>query len=222
MNTPTKVRAKDILKAYKDNNYNAKVALQSVGYKESTASKKSKGIINNALQTVAQEDVLEVVNSSVSPRNKLLQLVKMSEDDVIVEYLKIVKQDKDFTNKLKAMLPLLKTMGVEWNEQATTVNPTLNLTVTKNDTTPIIDKDNILIDIPATPIIEDNTLINDNMANNIEDKGGGGRADVDSVSSFPLSHSSKSDKIDLSDENTPPTDSSSLIGTTDIAPLNTL
>lgn len=125
-------KAKHIIKEYKKAGFNATKGLVNAGYKESTATKQSKAVINSALNKVITEETKEVVNSSISPRNKLLQLVKITEDQLMNEYMKIVLQDKDFTNKLKAMLPLLKTQGIVWEDNQTTVNPTLNLTVKTN------------------------------------------------------------------------------------------
>lgn len=140
-----KFRAKDILKAYRENNYNASKALVKVGYKPSTAQKASKPIIEKAIKQAVIEEIKEIEeNPALSPRNKLLSLVGISENELLNEYMYIVKQNKDLTNKLKALTPLLKTVGVEWNEQATTVNPTLNLTV--EQVTPIDGSVKPLID----------------------------------------------------------------------------
>jgi len=127
------VKAKRILKEYHANNYNASKALVQAGYKQTTATKKSKKIISDALKVAVQHDINTVVESSeISPRNKILAMLNITEGDVYREYLKIVHQDKDLTNKLKALQPLLATQGIKWNEENTTVNPTLNLTVSAN------------------------------------------------------------------------------------------
>jgi len=128
------IKAKRILKEYHANNYNASKALVQAGYKQTTATKKSKGIINEALKTAVQNDINEVVESSVmSPRNKILAMLNITEGDVYREYLKIVNQDKDLTNKLKALQPLLATQGIKWNEEQQNTSPTLNLTVKSNN-----------------------------------------------------------------------------------------
>lgn len=196
-------KAKRVLKNYRESNFNAKKALLDSGYSEQTAMKGSKRVINNAIKKVAKEEYNEIVSSS-NPMNKLLQTVGISEGELINEYMYIVKQNKDLTNKLKALTPLLKTVGVEWNEQATTVNPTLNLTV--EQVAPI--------DGSVKPLIDTNSVVVNS------ELGVGGRADVDSVPSFPLSPISKSTEITLSTENNDnviPTVDSSHIGVDDIS-----
>ena len=90
--------------------------------------------MNEALKTAVQNDINEVVESSVmSPRNKILAMLNITEGDVYREYLKIVNQDKDLTNKLKALQPLLATQGIKWNEEQQNTSPTLNLTVKSNN-----------------------------------------------------------------------------------------
>ena len=124
-------KARKVLKEYRESNYNASKALVKAGYSESMATKQSRVTINSAVKKVIEHDMAEIVNSS-NPIDKLLQFVKMTPDDVSNEYLYIIKQNKDLTNKLKALQPLLATQGIKWNEENTTVNPTLNLTVSAN------------------------------------------------------------------------------------------
>jgi hypothetical protein len=124
-------KARKVLKEYRESNFNASKALVKAGYTESMATKQSKVTINSALKKVIEHDMQEIVNSS-SPKDKLLQFVGMTADDLSQEYLYIIKQNKDLTNKLKALQPLLATQGIKWNEEQTTVNPTLNLTVSSN------------------------------------------------------------------------------------------
>lgn len=125
-------KAKKVLKEFEKSGYNAKEALQKAGYKESTASKGSKRVINNAIKKVALSEI-EMMVSSSNPMGVLLQKVGLSRDQLMSEYMKIILQDKDFANKLKAMMPLLKPEGISWDadEQSNKV-PTLNLTVKNN------------------------------------------------------------------------------------------
>jgi 2-hydroxy-3-keto-5-methylthiopentenyl-1-phosphate phosphatase len=148
------IKAKRILKEYHDNNYNASKALVQAGYKHTTATRKSKGIISEALKVAVQNDINEVVESStMSPRNKILAMLNITEGDVYREFLKIVNQDKDLTNKLKALQPLLATQGIKWNEEQQNISPTLNLTVKANN-----------IDNIVKPIVQDvgNQVIDSN------------------------------------------------------------
>lgn len=137
------LKAKKIIASYNRNGMNASKALEEIGYKRSTATKKSKEILDRAMQVALSHDVEEVVESSMSPRNKMLAMLGITKEDVFTEYLKIVLQDKDFTNKLKALQPLLATQGIKWNEEQQNISPTLNLTVKSNN-----------IDNPVKNIVE--------------------------------------------------------------------
>ncbi|EFX61267.1 hypothetical protein DAPPUDRAFT_274282, partial [Daphnia pulex] len=68
----------------------------------------------------------------------------------------IVRQNKDLTNKLKALQPLLATQGIKWNEEQTNISPTLNLTVKSNNI------DNVVKDV--TNVIETNDIASNEMA----------------------------------------------------------
>lgn len=186
-------KAKTIIKEYRENGFNASKALVRVGYKQSTATKGSKSIINNALKKVVKEEMKELVESSSSPRNKLLQMVGMSEQELYDEYMFIVKQNKDLTNKLKAMQPLLATQGIKWNEEQTNTSPTLNLTVKSNNI------DNVVKDVTK-----------DSAPRDIEHKEMAQQSDeTERVAQYTLSTNSAPRDIDVVNEES--TDSSELI-----------
>lgn len=132
-------KAKNILEEYRKSGYKAKIALVNAGYKPSTAKAKSKEILDRAMRSSLVDDIGKVVKSNDSPRHKILELLGISANDVFFEYMKIVLQDKDLSNKLKALQPLLATQGIKWNEENTIVNPTLNLTV-KSNSQDVIDR----------------------------------------------------------------------------------
>ena len=58
--------------------------------------------------------------------------VGMSRESVVNELVKVMKQDKDFNNKLKALSPLLKILELSPDSETTTNAPTLNVTVKQN------------------------------------------------------------------------------------------
>ena len=135
-------KARKVLKSYQDNNYNASKALQSVGYTEQTADKASKIIINAAIKKVARDE-LKNIETSVNPMSSLLGIVGIERDDLLKEYTKILKQDKDLSTKLKSMLPLLKELGLTWEQEQTNVKvPILNITTrgTEVETTKLNEK----------------------------------------------------------------------------------
>jgi len=120
-------KAQDILKTYRENNYNASKALVKVGYGKASATKQSKLILNSAIKTIAKNKLENLVSSS-NPMS-LIEDIGLTSDEVIGEYLKIIVQDKDLSTKLKALLPLLAVKGLKWdNEQAKVNIPILNIT----------------------------------------------------------------------------------------------
>ena len=125
-------KAKRIISEFVDNGYNQKKALLKSGYSEGTARARSGEVINTAFRTIARDN-LEQLSGEKLGKKSILDLVGMTQDDVLAEYLYIAKQDKDLTNKLKALVPLLKELGISWEEKATLNAPTLNLTVKQND-----------------------------------------------------------------------------------------
>jgi hypothetical protein len=125
------IKAKAILKSYQEHDYNASKALQAIGYTKDTSNKQSKPVLNRAIRAIAKEQ-LKTIESSDNPMRDLFAIVNASSTDVITEYVKIWKQDKDLATKLKALLPLLRELGLTWNEEQVKVQvPVLNLTVSK-------------------------------------------------------------------------------------------
>jgi hypothetical protein len=77
---------------------------------------------------VATEQLKELAISD-NPMSKLFGVVGISDKEVLSEYIKILKQDKDLSTKLKSMLPLLKELGLTWEQEQTNVKiPILNIT----------------------------------------------------------------------------------------------
>jgi len=132
-------KAKKVLQVYKKNNYNAYQTLLEAGYKETVAQKQSKRVINNAIKTVATQEMKDLVQSS-NPMSKLLEFAKLSEDELANEYLSLIKQNKDLSTKLKAMIPLLAEQGIKWNEEQVKIStPVLNITMEDKETVQTTD-----------------------------------------------------------------------------------
>jgi hypothetical protein len=112
-------KAKTILKAYKDSNYKASQALPPLGYSGNNVRANSGQIIDTATRAVA----------SSGDKDAILEFLGMTSRDVSREFKKIIEQDKNYPAKLRALEPLLKKQGIQWEEQKINMNPTLNLTV---------------------------------------------------------------------------------------------
>ena len=150
-------KAKKVLGAYKDSNYNAMQALTSVGYSSETADKQSARTIDTAVNTIARSN----------DKDAIFEYLGITENDIAKEYLKVINQDKNYPAKLRALEPLLKKKGIQWDEQKINMNPTLNLTVKETGSTePLKQIDSVaqarLCDINCTAqhehIIDDEDL----------------------------------------------------------------
>jgi len=145
-----KQKAFKIIESYKRNNYNGYKTLIDCGYKETTARKKSKDTIEVAtkvyLSALASEVGSPTQSSEVSTRSNvgsILDRVGITSEDLLSEFKSVVMQNRDLTNKLKAMSPLLKELSINLdNSESTQSIPTLNVSITpkaphSKDTPPI-------------------------------------------------------------------------------------
>lgn len=145
-------KAKKVLQAYKEHNYNARKALPTVGYSGNNARANGGRTIDTAVNRLAQS----------GNKNEILEYLGMTRKNIAEEYTKVIKQDKNYPAKLRALEPLLKHEGIQWDEtkQITTV-PVLNLTVSDNSTAQQSQTDanvaqDILCDTDNTAIDKDN------------------------------------------------------------------
>lgn len=117
-------KAKRILQAYKDKEFVATDALKSVGYSRETAETQQARTIDTAVNRLVQ----------AGDQNEILEYLGLKSTDISKEYVKIIQQDKNYPAKLRALEPLLKAKGIQWDDtkQITTV-PVLNVTVKENN-----------------------------------------------------------------------------------------
>ena len=120
-------KATNIIRSYKENNYNAKKTAKDNGYSETYADTRATKVVDSAYKAVAREII-----ASDSPRNTALAFTGLTIADIQKEYLFIIQQNKDLTNKLKALAPLLKEQGVVFDDTQTTLAPTVKLTMIQN------------------------------------------------------------------------------------------
>lgn len=129
--SPTK--ATKLLKDYRENNFNAYKTLMQNGYSEETALKQGKRTIEAAQKIVNEK--LQLNNTDIkATAQDVFTLVGMSSEDVINELKKVVEQDRDFTNKLKAMKPLLDALNYRLDDDNVQKAPSVNITVEKLNT----------------------------------------------------------------------------------------
>jgi hypothetical protein len=130
-------KATNIIRDYKSNNYNAKKTVMNNGYSESYARSLATKVVDNAYKTLAKE----IINSD-TPRATALSFTGLDASIVRDEYIKVIMQNKDLTNKLKALVPLLRELGVVFDDEKVQVKPTVNLTMVQNKPAVAIDKGN--------------------------------------------------------------------------------
>lgn len=119
-------KAKEVLTAYKEKNYNAKEALTSVGYSSITADKQSGRTIDTAVNTLVRS----------GDHDAILKFVGMSSGDISREYKSVITQNKNYPAKLRALEPLLKLNGIKWDDEKTQITPQVNITMNKKDDSP--------------------------------------------------------------------------------------
>ena len=121
-------KATKLLKDYRLNNFNAKKTLLDNGYSEETALKQGKRTIEVAQKVV--NDKLQLNKTDIKETAQdVFELVGLSREDVILELTKVLQQDRDFTNKLKAMKPLLDALNYRLDDDNNQKAPSVNITV---------------------------------------------------------------------------------------------
>ena len=113
-------KAIKLLKDYKANNFNAKKTLMDNGYTEQSATKASRTILNRADKAVKATLPIDT-NSLQETATDVFTLLGYDRNDVVKMLKDVVEQNRDFTNKLKAMKPLLDALNyrLDDNEQGT-------------------------------------------------------------------------------------------------------
>jgi hypothetical protein len=137
-NRMPKEKAVKIMKDYAKNNFNAYKTLKENGYSESTANKQPSYPINNAKKVVANALDLDPNRSVKDVSSDVFALIGISREDIIKELVKVIKQDKDLTNKLKALTPALKHLNYDITNSEDTVKPQ-PITITLEETVKTID-----------------------------------------------------------------------------------
>lgn len=126
-------KAEKIVGDWKANGYNKSKTLMDNGYAYSTSRKAAHKPIDSALKVLAQSKANAIINSP-SPSRTIMDTVGYTADELIGHYRMIIEQNKDLSNKLKALMPLLSILGIKWNEEQTKVNvPILNITTRGTD-----------------------------------------------------------------------------------------
>ena len=128
MISPTK--ATKLLKDYRENNFNAKKTLIQNGYSEKTAIKNAGRTLETANQAVKRALKLPD-DTDIEQTSGVLDIVGFTREDVIKELIKVINQDRDLTNKLKAMKPLLDSINYHLEDDKQLSQPSVNITIDK-------------------------------------------------------------------------------------------
>lgn len=131
------------MKDYAKNNYNAKKTLLENGYSENTANK-IPGVILESARKRVNESLYDNQEKSIKETSKdVFELIGITREDIIKELKTVILQDKDFTNKLKAMKPLLDSMDYRLDSDSTQKTPTVSLTLSNNDVIEVKEADTV-------------------------------------------------------------------------------
>lgn len=121
-------KATKLMQDYAKNNFNGYKTLISNGYSPSTANTRPGEILGKAEEVVKKSLKLDTTDIKETSKT-VLDIVGIDKEEVIKEYLKVVLQDRDLTNKLKAMTPLLKELSIRLDDVETKTAPSINITV---------------------------------------------------------------------------------------------
>jgi len=127
-------KAVKLMKDYRANNFNATKTLLDNGYKESTAQKEQYKTMERANKVVKAMLPIDKDNTIQETSQDVLALIGYTREDVIKELIKVVNQDRDLTNKLKAMKPLLDAINYRLEDDNTQKTPSVNITVERVET----------------------------------------------------------------------------------------
>lgn len=120
---PVRDRHSEFLRQLPEYEYNVYQTAIAAGFSEKTANKQGKRILAAALNREAK--------ITQSTPEKIREKVGLSREQVVEQYVKVVKQDRDLNSKLKAMKPLLaeEDIHLEPDNQVNVQIPTLNITM---------------------------------------------------------------------------------------------
>ena len=146
------VKAKEIMKSYKEHNYKASKALPPLGYSGNNVRANSGEILDTATRAIVAS----------GDNDAILEYLNITDKDIAREYLYIVDQRKDMSSKLKALQPLLARKGIKWNDDKQTIVPMVNITMKDNTAQQrevILPTTNIVGNIDNTAQLSDTNTI---------------------------------------------------------------
>jgi hypothetical protein len=124
----TPARATKIVKDLKANNFDQKKTLLDNGYSETTATHNSGRAIRNAHETVKRAlDLPE--DKSIQDTADLLEVVGITQAELLNEYKSIIEQNINLAVKLRAMEPLLRTKSIKWDSNEEQKVPPVNISI---------------------------------------------------------------------------------------------
>lgn len=124
-------------------NYKVAPAAKEAGFSASYAEHQADILWRNLAKYQARAILANPDAGTIEKRRNIAERLGMSSEDVLSELLGVIKQNRDLTNKLKALTPLLLEQGIDITGDTTqqVITPTLNVTI-KGETR-AIDKDTV-------------------------------------------------------------------------------
>lgn len=126
--------AKEVLKAYAANGYNATQAAKSVGYADSTAEVRGYDIVRIATKRLIDAAAKEKKGISLIESRSLVELMGLTDVEVKTEYVKVIGQDKDFASKLRALTPLMGEIDARFSDSEKVPQSPVHITVERVNT----------------------------------------------------------------------------------------
>jgi len=137
MGKPTKVPIRDrhtkLLENLPKHNYKIAPAAKEAGFTDKTSEKQGKKLLETAIEITKERALQRAITGkgeSQATAMSVLGTLGVTRDFAVEQYMKIVSQDKDLSTKLKALVPLMKDIGIDVtgdNKQVTV--PILNVVV---------------------------------------------------------------------------------------------
>lgn len=127
---PTK--ATKLLRDYQKNNFNAKKTLIENGYSEKTATQNAKKTLAVANRVIKEQLNLDE-DTTPKESSSVLDIIGFTKEEVVQELVKVIKQDRDLSSKLKAIKPMLDSIDYRLDEDTSQKTPSVNITLQENE-----------------------------------------------------------------------------------------
>ena len=121
-----------LLELLPQNNYNITKSAIQAGFTESTATKQQKSLITTALKKQRAYENRRITDNDVTSKEIktiLADSIGISRTEAVKQYKSLIEQTRDLNVKLKALTPIMASLGLDVSENKQAISPTLNVTI---------------------------------------------------------------------------------------------